>query len=198
AKEGFLVFRPVKDAKSGEPRGFAVLVVLMRNMIGPTLHNFPLAGVNLRLLDQTTGIPEQLYESISFEAERSPDDMVHQETIRLAQRTWKLETIVPAAYLVANRSWQAWMVLPAGRLLTALLGVLLLVIVGRSARVEQVVAERTAELTERKEQLSLARDEALEAARAKSEFVANMSHEIRTPMNGIIGMTEALGDTSLN
>lgn len=81
------------------------------------------------------------------------------------------------------------------------------------------VQERTADLSQAKEELEVineelqveiehhqkleaelikAKDQAVEAVQAKAAFMANMSHELRTPMNSILGFTSLLLEEPLS
>jgi len=77
---------------------------------------------------------------------------------------------------------------------------------------QQQLQQRTAELqnsqfqaeqVNRQLQLSVSHanmitQQAVEANKAKSEFLSNMSHQIRTPMNAIIGFSEMLAEENLD
>ncbi len=80
------------------------------------------------------------------------------------------------------------------------------------AGLEQKVAQRTAELSEKNHKLKHAVEQAEQAriaaeaaqlaaeqaSKAKGEFLATMSHEIRTPLNGVLGMADILARTELD
>lgn len=66
------------------------------------------------------------------------------------------------------------------------------------SRMFTAVVRDVTQRKQRLESLRLAKEQAEETAKLKSQFLATMSHEIRTPMNGVLGMLELLRDTPLD
>ncbi len=67
----------------------------------------------------------------------------------------------------------------------------------RDAKIAEQVRGLESEVAERTSDYLSARDDAMAANAAKSDFLATMSHEIRTPMNGVMVMAEMLAAESL-
>lgn len=58
----------------------------------------------------------------------------------------------------------------------------------------QALARDITAIKQAQEALRIARDQALEASRAKSQLLSRVSHELRTPLGGILGYAELLRD----
>jgi signal transduction histidine kinase/ActR/RegA family two-component response regulator len=84
----------------------------------------------------------------------------------------------------------------------SLLSVVMLPLLFKASRAMFAEFERVTALTVEQarlmKELEAARDAALTAAGARSEFLAVMSHELRTPLNGVVGLTELLLQTTLD
>lgn len=105
----------------------------------------------------------------------------------LAYSEWYLVTVMPYGSLdqTINHLGHQWIGLSLGSCFLVLL-VLLLIFAKYFSLTRQQIRE-----------LEAAREEAVQATKAKSEFLSNMSHDIRTPMNAIVGMT-AIATANIN
>ncbi len=107
---------------------------------------------------------------------------------------WTVTAEVPAAQALASATHLRNRVLFIAALLAALIlaGLGFQIHTSRSRRRAQRTLARYADA------LATARDEAVGASAAKSEFLAKVSHEIRTPINGVLGMNALLLDTRMD
>ncbi|MDF5758948.1 hybrid sensor histidine kinase/response regulator [Spongiactinospora sp. TRM90649] len=107
---------------------------------------------------------------------------------------WTVTAEVPATKALASADRLRTSLLTVAALLTMLLlaglGLQLHTTNGRRRTQRTLAGYATA--------LAAARDEALDASQAKSEFLGKVSHEIRTPINGVLGMNALLLRTRLD
>ncbi|MFI7612475.1 response regulator [Nonomuraea terrae] len=107
---------------------------------------------------------------------------------------WTVTAEVSAAEALAEAEQVRANVLTVAALLA------LLILIGLGLQIHSTRGRRRAQATLARyaAELAAARDEAVSASSAKSEFVAKISHEIRTPINGVLGMNSLLMGTRLD
>lgn len=107
------------------------------------------------------------------------DERRHLFGMPLSHSDWYIVTIMPYGYLddTLNSLSNNWQLITAANSAIVIAIFVALFIYYYRINSHQI------------NELAKAKDEAVNATRAKSEFLSNMSHDIRTPMNAIVGMT---------
>ncbi|MDN0082965.1 diguanylate cyclase [Crenobacter sp. SG2305] len=138
-QSGFLLLQSV-TTRSGQ-QGLVLSVIKVNSFMAKLL-TANMDQLFVRMVD--IGAGQAVYDS--FPTAKLPVSL--SQTLELGGRHYRLETAPSPAYLARHAGWQSWVVLAAGTLGTGLLGALLMLGTGHTARVELKVEQRTAELRE--------------------------------------------------
>ncbi|MDG9884453.1 diguanylate cyclase [Pseudomonas sp. GD04058] len=142
---GMLMVAPVfaADASGGEPKGYVMAVLSMRQLMADGLPSAAEDNLVVRILDLSLPSgPESLFESGNQAAESS---LQVRKVLHLADRTYQLDMSPSQEFLQDNRS-SAMGVAFVGGLLSLLLSALLFSLFSQRQRALTLVEQRTAEL----------------------------------------------------
>jgi signal transduction histidine kinase/ActR/RegA family two-component response regulator len=103
----------------------------------------------------------------------------------VADSMWTIVARPEPGALTALRTFEPWIVLGSGMLITFLLATFILANLRRTARIEAVVEARTKELNATNALVNQAREQAEQANQAKTRFLAAASHDLRQPLQAL-------------
>ncbi len=124
-------------------RGFICGIFSTKILVQTGLSQYDSSEFQLHIKDLGTG-------DYYYGANSASSDHEHLNWVNFwsyAGRTVELRLVPSPKMLGANSGQQSWYVLTGGLVLCSLLGIFLLVLTGRSARIEHLIAQRTKELS---------------------------------------------------
>lgn len=180
---GFLVFYPLKR-NDGE-YGFATAVIKITSIIKKSLIGSDQNNLCVQILEGDQNHSNEVYNRNCITSqEKIFSDFSHVHRTKIGSHLLTFRIVATKEYFDKNLTNASRFILIISSFLTGLLGILMLIILGKEKSIQEIVEKRTFELEK--------------ANRVKSEFLANMSHEIRTPMNGVLGMLTLLEETNVD
>lgn len=126
--------------------GFAAAIFRVDLMMDGIVTVARRGGLAVNLFDDEVPGHADLLYALPAAGQGAPGGLRKEVRFAFADRPLRLAFELPAQALLARRSWETWLVLAGGLVLTSLFGMLLLLGVGRAARVAALVDERTQDL----------------------------------------------------
>lgn len=135
---GLLLMYPIME---GQQEGVLCSVFKVDRLIGE-LFSPTQTTIHARLMD--VAVKKVLYDSFAAQA----NEVIYSRLFSFGGRQYRLETAPSALYYQQHRGWQSWNMLAIGLFGTGLMGALLLMGTGYTARIENLVQQKTDELKE--------------------------------------------------
>ncbi len=123
--------------------------------------------------------------------------------VTIGQRNWAFRFFRVSDNTQSMNTWQAWIALAGGLMITSVLGMFLMVVGGQSVRVRQLVSDRTQALAEANmnlqnavERNSALVDELQHTNKELEQFAYVASHDLREPLRTIENFVNLLGSSN--
>lgn len=158
-----LVARPVQRRDTTDRTSLAVVGIQIAATVDYALHDLTNNGVAMTLHDNTDGAAGELLFSNLPAGVHTEPAFRHDVDWPFSGRVWRIGIYALPHYLRDTHSWQAWLVMVGGMLFTLLIGAMLLLVHGRTLRVQRLVEQRTAELARQQQTLQTISDSAADA-----------------------------------